>query len=324
MKLENINKLFITAEIGLNHNNNYQNTIKLINLAIKAGANAVKFQLFKTESLYNSNTKEYKFLKKYETSFQLYEKILKFCRNKNITCYASPFDKFSINFLKKNNNKIYKIASSEIDKLDHINIISKLGKKIIISTGMADEFDIKKAISICKNNNNNKIVLMHCVSQYPQSVEEGNLNKIDTLKKFGYEVGFSDHSENNISAIIAVSKGVTHIEKHITFSKKLKGPDHFYACEIRDFKQYVNTLILTKKSLGQEKLSYDPKIIFNTRRQSYYAKKNIKIGEKLRLDHIYLKNTLDGINKNKIKKYLNKFVKKKIKKNNPIKETYFI
>ncbi len=318
------NKLFVTAEIGLNHNNNFKKTIKLIKLAIKAGANAVKFQLFKTESLYKKDSKEFKYLKKYETSFKLFKKIFKYCKEKKIICYASPFDKFSINFLKKCNNKIYKIASSEIDKLDNIDLISKLGKKIIISTGMANHYDIKKSIKICRRNKNNNIVLMHCVSQYPQPTDAGNLNKIDALKKFGYDVGFSDHSENNISAIIAASKGVTYFEKHITLSKKQKGPDHFYACEIKDFKNYIDSIKLAKKALGSSKLDYDPSVIFNTRRQSYYANKNIKIGQKLNMRDIFLKNTLEGVNKNNIKKYLGKIVRKTIKKNKSIKELNFI
>jgi N,N'-diacetyllegionaminate synthase len=323
MKLKKKTELFITAEIGLNHNNDYSKTIKLINLAIKAGADAVKFQLFKTESLYSKKTKAFNYLKKYETNYSFYKKILQYCNRKKILCYASPFDKHSIKFLKNCNNKIYKIASSEIDKLEHLEMISKLKKKIIISTGMANEYDIKKIVNVCKKNGNNDIVLMHCVSQYPQPVEHGNLNKIDTLKKFGYEIGFSDHSENNISAIVAASKGVSYFEKHITFSNKQKGPDHFYACEIKNFEDYIKSIKLAKKSLGTSHLVYDPKIIFHTRRQSYYSKRAINIGEKLLLKDICLKNTLEGINKNKINKFLNKTIKKKIKKNKAILETYF-
>src|SRR6056300_867797 len=126
-------KIFITAEIGLNHNNNYKKTIKLINLAIKAGAHAVKFQLFQTKSLFAENSKEYLFVKKYETKFDFFKKIFIYCKKKNIICYASPFDEFSISFLKKIKNPIYKWASSEIDKVNNLAKVAKTKKKIIIS-----------------------------------------------------------------------------------------------------------------------------------------------------------------------------------------------
>tara|TARA_B100000579_G_C22843062_1_gene862708 strand:- start:1584 stop:2555 length:972 start_codon:yes stop_codon:yes gene_type:complete len=323
MQNHNKKKIFITAEIGLNHNNNFKKTIKLINLAIKAGADAVKFQLFQTKSLWPKSSKEYIYVKKYETNFNFYKKIFFYCKRKKIICYASPFDKFSIDFLKKLNNPIYKWASSEIDKLDNLGNVARTRKKIIISTGMANENDIKKALLRCKNNKNDNIVLMHCVSLYPQPLKYANLNKLNNLKKFGYDIGFSDHSESNISAIVAIAKGATYIEKHITWSKKSKGPDHFYACEINKFKDYVDAIKLANLSLGKSELELDQKIIFATRRKSYHAKRKIYKNEKLKTKDIFLKQNLSGINLNEIKKFIGKKLKKNVLKNKPIKKNYF-
>ena len=323
MSINNKKNIFITAEIGLNHNNNYIKTTKLINLAIKAGANAVKFQLFQTKSLFPENSKEYFFVKKYETNFNFFKKIFFYCNKKNIICYASPFDDYSINFLKKLNNPIYKWASSEIDKLNNLSKVVKTKKKIIISTGMANENDIKKALIVCKKNNNNNIVLMHCVSLYPQPIKDANLNKLNGLKKFGYEIGFSDHSEGNISAIVAIAKGAKYIEKHITWNKKDKGPDHFYACEIKKFKEYIDSVHQANDALGKGKLDFDKKIIFATRRKSYFTKRKIFKNEKLKVSDIFLKQNLSGINLNEINRYIGKKLKKNILKNKPLKEQYF-
>jgi len=188
---------------------------------------------------------------------------------------------------------------------------------------MANENDIKKAISICKKNKNYNLVLMHCVSLYPQPIKEANLNKLESLKKFGFEIGFSDHSESNISAVVAVAKGARYIEKHITWNKRDKGPDHFYACEIKEFKKYVEAINLASYSLGNSELEYDKKIVFATRRKSYHSKRKIKKNEKLKLVDIFLKQNLAGINLNEIKSYIGKKFKKDILKNSPLKKHYF-
>ena len=316
-------KIFITAEIGLNHNNNYLKTIKLINLAISAGADAVKFQLFKSQNLYPKNSKEFKFLSKFETNLEFYKKIIKYCNDKKIICYASPFDKASINFLIKNKNPIYKWGSSEIDKLGDLSLVAKQKKKMIISTGMANKIDIIQALKVCKKFNNKNIILMHCVSSYPQKFENATINKLDELKKFGFPLGFSDHSENSFSAIMAVSKGIEFLEKHITFDKKLKGPDHFYACEIKKFPKYVQDVRLAEKALGNSKLNYDDNVVFNTRRESFYAKNDIQVDKKLSLKDVYLKRSLEGLTKNSINLYLGHKIKKLIKKNEPVTGKYF-
>ncbi len=319
----NFNKIFITAEIGLNHNNNFIETKKLIHHAIDAGADAVKFQLFKSSSLYKTNSKEYKFLKKYETKFNFYKKIETYCKKKNIICYASPFDKQSINFLIKSNTPIYKWASSEIGKLDNLKKISSKKKLIIISTGMANKEDIKDALKVIKKTGNNHVVLMHCVSEYPQKIENANINKLDQLRKFGFKLGFSDHSNSSTSAILAIAKGVRFLEKHITLDKEAKGPDHFYATDIKQFKKYVKDIRDAEQALGSQKLEYDTHVIFNTRRESYYAKKFIKKGTKLKYNHMYLKRSLEGLNINSVKKFLNKKTKININKHLAIKKDYF-
>ena len=128
---------------------------------------------------------------------------------------------------------------------------------------------------------------------------------------------------SNLSAIVAIAKGATYFEKHITWNNKSKGPDHFYACEIKKFKDYVSTLNSAYSSLGKKDLVLDDKIIYATRRKSYHAIRKIHKNEKLNFNNLYLKQNLSGLNINEIKKYIGKKLKKNINKDKPIKQIYF-
>ena len=246
-----INKPYIIAEIGINHEGKLNYITKLISSAKRAGADAVKFQIFKAESFAdkNSKIKKYYYKKnKKETLYQMWKRleinnkklklINSLCKRIKIDLIFSVFDYESLIRLKKVKFKYIKIASSDINDFPLLKKIKKIKKKIIISTGMANKKEIKKIINFFGKKN---IFLLHCVSLYPCPENKINLKRIDSLKKkFNLNIGFSDHTVGINSCIMAMCKGAKIIEKHFTLNKKLEGPDHLLSADESDLKMICN------------------------------------------------------------------------------------
>ena len=260
------NKIYIIAEAGVNHNGKISNALKLVNLAKKAGADAVKFQTWRTDEVILPKTKrpkyqlknsknydQYLFAKKLELKFAEFKKIKKHCDKLKIDFMSTADDLSSIRFLSKLQN-IFKVGSPEIKNFQLIREIIKLKKKIIISTGLSNLKDIKELILFLKKNNFNykkKLILMHCNTAYPTPFKDANLNVIPELKKkLGIKVGYSDHTLSDECAIAAAALGAIIIEKHLTLNKKMKGPDHSSSLNIDEFKDMVSKIRNIEYSLG--------------------------------------------------------------------------
>ena len=241
---------FIIAEAGVNHNGSLKVAFKLIDLAKKAGADAVKFQTFDTKSSTVKNLKkaeyqkvnkkdsesQYNMLKKLELSYEDHIKIRNYCKNKKIIFFSTPSDIQSVNLLKKLNVPCYKISSVDLNNYELIEEVCKTGKPIIISTGMSNIRDVLRTKKKILSYNNKKIVFLHCVSSYPTKNKDLNLNSIKFLKKkIKSLVGFSDHSIGDMGAILSIACGASVIEKHITLSKKMNGPDHKISMAPKEF-----------------------------------------------------------------------------------------
>ena len=242
------NKVYIIAEIGINHNGNLNLAIKSIKAAAKAGVDAVKFQSFRTEEFMADKKLKYKYktskgiktehmyhmFKRLEFKNEWYSKLSNLCKSLEIDFLSSAADIESANILKKINSKAIKIASEDIINYPLLKKISKLNKRVILSTGMADDREIKKAISILKNLKK-KLILLHCVSLYPTPENKINLGRILALKeKYKLPVGFSDHTIGINASFAAVVMGACIIEKHFTLSKKLLGPDHMLSADPKE------------------------------------------------------------------------------------------
>ena len=322
-KLKNV---FIIAEIGSNHNQNYNQAIKLINIAKKHGVDAVKFQSFKTKALYseyvpnkiNAKGKKidiYKMFKKIEMPYEWHSKLIKYCNKIGIIFISSPFDEEALGSLENNNCPIYKIASSEIGDLLLIKKIAKTKKPIILSTGKSNLNEIKRAIKWIENEGNKKIILLHCTASYPAKYESMNLNNIVTMKKnFNYKIGLSDHNMENITAVTAVALGAEVIEKHITINNKDKGPDHHFALEPYKLKELVQFIRNTEKSLGSfekkiDKSETKSKKIAN---RSLHAAKNLKKGQIISERDLIIKRPNLGIEPRFYKKIIGKKIKRNI------------
>ena len=341
MKKKSKNKVFIIAEAGVNHNGDINKAIKLVDIAKKAGADAVKFQLFDINEQISPIAKNAKYqlnatgeknmakmAQNYFLPWEEHIKIKKYCTKVGIEYLSSCCDKKAVNFLVHELKcNLIKISSGEITNHLLLKHIAKKNKKIILSTGMSDLKEIKKAVYLFKNKS--KLSLLHCISNYPAKDEVQNLNIINLLKKkFNLPIGFSDHTKGNISAIIAVTLGSQIIEKHFTINKNLKGPDHSMSLNPKELTDYVNKIRQTNAILGEKRnekiISKEELIMRKIARRGIISIKDIKKGEKLTNKNIAIKRPMVGIDASKFEKVLNKTSKTKIKKNTPIYETMII
>ncbi len=327
------NKTIIIAEAGVNHNGNINLAKKLIDVASKAGADYVKFQTFDVDKLILKNTKtavyqkknlktdisQYSMLKKYQLTESNHKQLINYSKKKKIKFLSTAFEEKSLSLLKKYKLDYIKIPSGEITNYPFLKKISKLKKKILLSTGMASLEEIKQALKALKKRKKD-ITILHCTSDYPANLKDLNLNFITKLKKLGYEVGYSDHSHSIITPSIAVALGCKVVEKHFTLSKNLKGPDHKASLEPNELIKMINFIRDTENILGSKEKTITrseqkTKLLV---RKSLVASKNIKIGEIFSYKNITAKRPGKGLSPFKIKKFLGK------KSNNNYKKDQFI
>ena len=324
------NKCYIIAEIGINHNGNFKILSKLIKLAKKAGADAVKFQLFNPETLASKkDPKKYKLFKNKpnQTLFEMWKsvaikkkwptKIKNLSKKIKIDLGFSVFDEQSLNQIRKIKPNFIKIASSDITDLNLLNKIKKTKPKhIIMSTGMASKNEIINAFKIFNKN----ISLLHCVSLYPTDYKELNLNRMVKLNNITKNVGFSDHSLGVIGSINAIALGAKILEKHFTFDKKAYGPDHQSSADFNDLKIICEFAKNKNNMLGNGKIEPSKKEIKMRlfARKSIYARKNIKKGDKFSENNLVCKRPGDGTDAKYIFNLIGKKSSKLFKKDDKI------
>ena len=305
---------FVIAEAGSNHDRKLDQAFKLIDIAKEAGADAVKFQTYSAESLYSKKTPKPEYLKKKdlssgnETLWDVIKKIemprdwhpkLKdYCSKKDIIFMSTPFDLKAVDELEAVGILAYKIASFEITHLPLLEKVSKTGKPIILSTGMADISDIKDALDVIYKTGNKQVALLHCAINYPPRYEDLNLRAMDTMREvFHVPIGFSDHTLGITSDIAAVARGAYIIEKHFTLDRKLKGPDHPFALEPQELKEMVKSIRDTEKSLGssEKKRTESEEELYRIGRRSLVAACSIPKGTKITCEMLEVKRPGYGI-----------------------------
>jgi len=323
------NRVFIIAEAGVNHNGNLNIARRLIDVAVAAGADAVKFQTFKAESVvsryapkaaYQKKTTEkdetqLEMIKKLELDLSAHKELMRYCRRKKIGFLSSPFDLESINLLARLGLKIFKIPSGEITNLPYLRKIGSLRKKIIMSTGMAELKEIKDAIDILLINGTKKedITVLHCNTEYPTPFKDANLAAILTIKdSLGVRVGYSDHTLGIEAAIAAVALGASVVEKHFTLDKNMLGPDHRSSIEPQELKAMVRSIRNISEALGSGVKKPSPSEIKNKSmaRKNIVALNNILEGELFTEDNITVKRCREGISPMEWDKVIGKKAKK--------------
>lgn len=306
------NRVFIIAEAGDNHNGDINLAYKLVDVAVEAGADCVKFQTFITEEIISKKAEmaeyqkkntgisesQFEMVKKLELSFDDFKKIKAYCDQKGIIFLSTAFDLPSVKFLNQIQIPFWKIPSGEITNLPYLEAIAKTGKKIVMSTGMASLKEIEAALNVLKVNGAKDITLLHCNTEYPTPMEDVNLLAMIQMRNlFNCEVGYSDHTQGIEVPIAAVTLGARIIEKHFTLDKNMPGPDHKASLEPEELKLMVTSIRNIEKALGDgiKKVSKSEKKNIEIARKSITAKKMIKKGETFSIDNITCKRPGNGI-----------------------------
>jgi N,N'-diacetyllegionaminate synthase len=312
--MESANHVFIIAEAGLNHNGSIEKAIEMIHVAKEAGVDAVKFQTAvpelvitkeATKAEYQLNFTEndetqLEMLKKLHLPLADYKRLKDECDENNIEFMSAPFDEVSIETLKILEMKRYKIPSGEISNLPYLRQIGRLGRVVIISTGMSMLDEIRNALNILIESGTEKeqITILHCNTEYPTPMEDVNLKAMLTIRdELGVKIGYSDHTLGIEVAISAVALGATVIEKHFTLDRNMSGPDHAASLEPKELKVMVTAIRNREKAMGDgiKKPSSSEAKNISVARKSIVAKRSIKKGELFTEETLTVKRPGTGI-----------------------------
>lgn len=288
--------VYVIAEVGSNHDKNFDQARRMIDAAAEAGADAVKFQLFSAQALYPQGGELFEIIKSLELPREWVPDLTRHAHDRGLDFLASPFDLDAIDVMAAADAPAYKIASSETTNLPLIAHAAAQRKPVIISTGMCDLADIQEAIDVVRSTGNDDIVLLQCSALYPSTPAQAHLRVMDTLKHaFQRPVGFSDHSLALTVPTVAVARGACMIEKHFTLDRKGKGPDHFYALEPDDFKALVTAVRDAEASLGSAEKRMLPEESREARRESLRAAHDISAGTVLSAADFATARPADGV-----------------------------
>ena len=325
---------YIIAELSANHNGKLETALKIIEEAKKAGADAVKLQTYRPDTItLNSDADEFKIkggLWDGRTLFELYEEahmpwewhqpLFEHARKLGITIFSSPFDTTAVDLLEDLNAPAYKIASFEAVDLPLIEYVARTGKPMIISTGMADTEEIQEAIDAALGAGCQELAILHCVSGYPAPAEDYNLRTIpDMIQRFGLVTGLSDHTLDNTTAIASVVMGASIIEKHFTLDRQGGGPDDSFSLEPDELAALCRDSKTAWKALGQvdygRKSSEQGNVQF---RRSLYFIKDMKAGEKITEDCIRSVRPGYGLAPKYKKQLIGRVVREDVYQNTPV------
>ncbi len=327
--------LFFIAEIGLNHNGDLDTAKKMIDAAKEAGASAAKFQSIRADKLVspkvfsepinNFGFKNVKnvgdFWKKVSIDEKFHYSIYNHCNDIGIEFMSTPFDFQNADLLEQIGVKRFKVASGDLTFFPLLKHLAKKNKPIILSTGASEMNEIEMAVKYIQKYSSNILSILHCVSLYPTKCELANLNSINIIsEKFNTEVGFSDHTIGWHTAIAAIAKGATIIEKHFTIDNNLPGPDQAQSSTPEEFKKIVKygNLIFQSIIENNRKISSEEKEVLFGMRRSIVARKDIKSGTKLTESDLDYKRPGFGISPIHYTDLLGKIVKKSISKDSMI------
>ena len=310
----NKQKVFIIAEAGVNHNGSMKLAKELIDAAVAAKVDAVKFQTFIAENVISKhaekadyqksttgkNESQLDMVKKLQLSFDQFDELKLYCEEKSIMFLSTPFDMQSIDFLKTMKMGLWKVPSGEITNVPYLKKIGSFNEEVIFSTGMSTLGDIENALAILIDSGTQKenITILHCNTEYPTPMSDVNLNAMLTIKNaFGVNIGYSDHTLGIEVSVAAVAIGARVIEKHFTISNLLEGPDHKASLEPDELRNLVTSIRNIEQAMGTGiKLpTQSEKKNINIARKSIHLSRDINKGEILRLEDLVVKRPGNGI-----------------------------
>jgi len=330
-----MNRTLIIAEAGVNHNGDIDLAKKLIDAAVDAGVDFVKFQTFKANKIVSPNAKkadyqikntgeevesQWEMLKKLELSDTDHQELISYCQKKSINFFSTAFDVDGISYLSSLGFNLFKIPSGELTNFPYLKAIAQTKKPVILSTGMANLDEIRAAIAVLITNGTKKeqLTVLHCNTEYPTPMYDVNLKAMLTIKKaFNVSIGYSDHTLGIEVPIAAVAMGATVIEKHFTLDRNLKGPDHKASLEPKELKDMVDAIRNIEKAIsgnGLKEPSLSEKKNIQIARKSIHLSKDLSMGSVItELDIIPLRPG-DGISPMNWDKVIGKTVVRDIKK----------
>lgn len=304
----------IIAEAGVNHNGDIKLAKKLIDVAVNAGADFVKFQTFNADRLAthaakkaeyqaqttDRNETQHEMLRRLELTPAMHHELIAHCKMRKIGFFSTGFDIESVDFLASLGQNLFKIPSGEITNLPYLRHIGRLGKPIILSTGMSNMPEIESAIKALEQagTSRSKITVLHCTTEYPTPMCDVNLRAMQSIQtELGVAIGYSDHTLGIEVAVAAVAVGATVIEKHFTLDRTLPGPDHKASLEPTELKTMVSSIRNIELALGDRLKQLAPSEAKNilVARKSIVASKDIQIGERFSAENLATKRPGTGI-----------------------------
>ena len=317
--------VMIIAEAGVNHNGSIELAEKLIDVAAEAGADFVKFQTFKAETLVtqtadkaeyqkeitDTDESQFEMINKLELDRKAHEELIDYCKHIDIQFLSTAFDHDSIELLAELNIPLFKIPSGEITNLPYLRHIGKMGKPIIMSTGMSTLDEVRNALNILIESGAEKeqITILHCNTEYPTPMKDVNLKAMLTIKdELGVNIGYSDHTLGIEVPIASVALGAAVIEKHFTLDRNMPGPDHRASLEPGELRAMVTAMRNIEKAMGdgEKKPSLSETKNISVARKSIVAKISIKKGELFTEENLTVKRPGTGISPMKWDEIINK------------------
>ena len=330
---------FIIAEAGVNHNGDVALAKRLVNVAAKAGADAVKFQTFKADQIVGPTAPKAAYqlrstdkaesqldmLRKLELSPDAHREIQAYCHGEGILFLSTPFDKESVDLLNDLGVPAFKVASGEITNVPFLKHVARKGKPMILSTGMAYLGEVEKAVHAVEKTGNHDVILLHCVSNYPADPSDVNLRAMKTMAEaFALPVGYSDHTLGIEVSIAAVALGACVIEKHFTLDRSLPGPDHGASLEPGDIEDLVKSIRAVEASLGQgrkEPAASEADTAALARR-SLYTTRDLKKGHTLVPNDLIALRPGTGISPSRLSSICNRKLNQDLRSGNMLREKY--
>lgn len=311
--------MLIVAEVSANHNGSIETALDTIDAAVKAGADCVKFQTFDPDqmavpyTIKNGAWQGYDLVDLYQkaqTPKEWHEKLFQYARERGIEPFSTPFHRDDVDFLERLYCPRYKIASFELTDIELIGYVAQTGKPIIMSTGMANKDEIQRAVSEAKKYNDD-VTLLHCISEYPATVENTNLKTMQWLRRFNVKVGVSDHSLGSIVPVMATTLGASMIEKHFTITKDSLDAD-FSMCP-EEFELMAGQCRQAQSALGMPTFGGDAEL-----RRSLYYNKDLKKGHVVQSEDIKTARPALGLEPYKINKVIGSKLKQDVRENDPV------
>ena len=332
--------VYIVAEMSANHLQDYDRAVRILHAAKEAGADAIKLQTYTADTITIESDKPYfqisggtiwdgttlhKLYREAYTPWDWQPKLCEEAKALGLDCFSSPFDPTAVDFMEEMNMPAYKIASYEITDIPLIRLCAATGKPVIIATGVARSEDIDAALSACRAEGNEQVILLKCVSAYPTPYEDINLRMIPTLgKTYKCLTGLSDHSMGSTVPVGAVALGACMIEKHLTLSRADGGPDGAFSMEPAEFAEMVRNVRIMEKALGSSEYALTP--VQETEREgarSLFIVADIKKGEELTSQNIRSIRPGNGLPPAEIANVLGRHAVKDLERGEPLRKGDF-